>query len=1013
MLNKFFVALIVSLSFFISFANASIDPNLPYVPGRVIVKFNNTTVGSPVYKHFVGPVSTMTVKSALAGIAFAGADVRKELGNRNNSPVLVSLPVTATVMQSLGSFYNLRDTRYAEPDYIRRLFATTPDDPSFSTQWGLEKIQAEEAWDFTTGDVNVIVAVLDTGIDYTHPDFNDPCDANRMNLWTRFDGDGAYYGRDVAGAAIDDLTDADNDIIDTQSHGTHVAGIIGAMGNNAIGVSGVVWDVQLMGVKIFADDSEGAANSDIAVGIEWATDHGADIMNGSYGGYGYSQLQYDAIADAAAHGVIFVAAAGNDSTSTMMYPAAYDLDNIISVASTDSSDNLSSFSNYGSTWVDIAAPGSDIISCQPGNQYQGMSGTSMACPHVSGVAALIVSHHAGSITPSEVRNRLLTYVDDISSQNSGYIGQLGSGRLNAYAAITGTTPPEPPKTFCHSQGNNVNDEWIAGVTVGDFTNTSAGVGYQDFTDQTVDLVAGQSYDISLSPGFTSTAYNEYWKIWIDYNNDTTFTDDELAFDAGAISNTTVTGAINIPGDASGTVRMRVSMKYNGAQSACESFSYGEVEDYNVSITTGGPVDNPPTAPSNLAASNVTETTVDLNWTASTDDNSVAGYDVYQDGTFYSTVTGTNVTVTGLSEATTYSFYVIAKDDADQESDESNTVSVTTDEYVDDEAPTAPTGLAASNVAETTIDLNWTASTDNVGVTAYDVYMNGTFYATVVGTSANVTGLTASTTYSFYVVAKDAADNVSAQSNSVSVTTDEGNDVEAPTAPTSLAVSNVTETTVDLNWTASTDNVGVTAYDVYQDGSFYATVTETSANVTGLSEATTYSFYVVAKDAAGNVSAQSNSVSVTTDEGDDVEAPTAPTSLAASNVTETTVDLNWTASTDNVGVTGYDVYQDGSLYSSVTGTTVSVSGLTASTTYTFYIIAKDAAGNTSSASNTVSVTTDDTPSGDCYTSSVTLSLTFDNYPSETSWTLTDGSGSTVASGSGYSSKGATISEVFDL
>jgi len=813
-----------------------------------------------------------------------------------------------------------------------------PNDSQYSTQWHYNNtgqsggtvdadIDLPEAWEIETGNSEVIVAIQDQGVDYSHVDLDG-------NMW--------HNTGEIAGNGIDDDNNGYVDDyygynfgdgkgeIEPGEHGTHVGGTVAAETNNGTGVAGIAGGtgnndgVRLMSVQVFGASNQNGFDE----GFIYSADMGAHISQNSWGGGGESQSINDAIDYFIANGgsagspmqggvVIFAAGNSNTSTGSSTYPSQYE--SAIAVASTDHNDVRSSFSNYGS-WVDIAAPGSDIYSCEPGNQYQGMSGTSMACPHVSGVAALIVSHHAGNITPAEVRNRLLTYVDDISANNSSYNGQLGSGRLNAYAAITGTTPPEPPKTFCHSQGNNVSDEWIADVTIGDFTNTSAGVGYQDFTDQTVDLVAGESFDVTLTPGFASTTYNEYWKIWIDYNNDTTFTDDELAFDAGAVSKNAVSGQINVPADANGIVRMRVSMKYNAAQSACESFSYGEVEDYNVSITNGGPVDNPPTAPSNLTASNITTSSINLSWTASTDDNSVAGYDVYQNGSLLTTTTSTSYSVTGLNDATTYSFYVIAKDDANQESSASNTINVTTDEEVDDQAPTTPSSLTASNV---------------------------------------------------------------------------------------------TETSVDLTWNASTDNVGVTGYDVYQDGSLYSTVTGTAVAVSGLTASTTYSFYVVAKDAAGNISSASNTINATTDEAVDTQAPTAPSSLSASNITETSVDLSWNASTDNVAVTGYDVYQDGSLYSTLTGTAVAVSGLTASTTYSFYVVAKDAAGNTSSASNTINVTTDDAPSGDCYTSSVTLSLTFDNYPTETSWSLTNGSGATVASGNGYSVKNATITEDFNI
>jgi chitodextrinase len=183
------------------------------------------------------------------------------------------------------------------------------------------------------------------------------------------------------------------------------------------------------------------------------------------------------------------------------------------------------------------------------------------------------------------------------------------------------------------------------------------------------------------------------------------------------------------------------------------------------------------------------------------------------------------------------------------------------------------------------------------------------------------------------------------------------DTVAPSAPTSLAASGTTQSSTNLSWTASTDNVGVTGYDVYQNSVYKATVSGTTYTVTGLAASTTYNFYVIAKDAAGNASAASNTASATTlAPVADTTAPSAPTSLTASGTTQTTTNLSWTASTDNVGVTGYDVYQNSVFKATVSGTTYTVTGLTASTAYSFYVIAKDAAGNASAASNTASVTT---------------------------------------------------------
>jgi chitodextrinase len=272
------------------------------------------------------------------------------------------------------------------------------------------------------------------------------------------------------------------------------------------------------------------------------------------------------------------------------------------------------------------------------------------------------------------------------------------------------------------------------------------------------------------------------------------------------------------------------------------------------------------------------------------------------------------------------------------------------------APTAPT-LSAAGTTTTSTNLSWSGATDNVAVTGYDVFRNGSLIgSTTTATTFAVTGLTATTTYTFTVRAKDAAGNTSVDSNVVSVTTlTPVPDTTAPNAPT-LSASGTTQTTTNLSWSGATDNVAVTGYDVLRNGALIgSTTTATTFAVTGLTASTAYTFNVRAKDAAGNISLDSNSVTVTT-LTPDTTAPTAPT-LSASGTTQTTTNLSWSGATDNVAVTGYDVYRGTTLIgSTTTATTFAVTGLTASTAYTFNVRAKDAAGNISINSNTVSVTT---------------------------------------------------------
>ena len=278
---------------------------------------------------------------------------------------------------------------------------------------------------------------------------------------------------------------------------------------------------------------------------------------------------------------------------------------------------------------------------------------------------------------------------------------------------------------------------------------------------------------------------------------------------------------------------------------------------------------------------------------------------------------------------------------------------------DTEAPSAVTDLSSSNTTSTGTDLTWSASTDNIGVTNYEVFRDGVSIAnTGTTTTFNVTGLSPETSYDFTVFAEDAAGNTSAVSNTETVNTLAAPDTEAPSAITDLSSSNTTSTGTDLVWSASTDNVGVTNYEVFRDGvSIANTGTTTTFNVTGLSPSTSYNFTVFAEDAAGNTSAVSNTETVNTPGVPDTEAPSAVTDLGSSNTTSTGTSLSWSASTDNVGVTNYEVFRDGvSIGSSGTSTTFNVTGLTPSTSYDFTVFAEDLAGNTSTVSNTETVTT---------------------------------------------------------
>ena len=345
-----------------------------------------------------------------------------------------------SVEEAIATYSEDPAIEYIEPNYVVSI-ENLPNDPSFNELWGLNNtgqtggvdnadIDAPEAWDIETGS-DVVIGVIDTGIDYTHPDLDD-------NVWVNpgeipnngIDDDDNGYIDDYHGY---DFVNNDGDPFDDEGHGTHVSGTIAAEGNNGVGVTGVNWNAQIMGLKFL--DAFGFGDTFGAIqAIEYATMMGADLTNNSWGGGGFSQALEDAIAASGEQGQLFIAAAGNESSDTDVfahYPSSYDLDNIISIAATTDSDLLAGFSNYGATSVDLGAPGQDILSTTPDNTYSSFSGTSMATPHVAGVVSLLLSQFP-SLSHQEVKERILGTSDPIAALEG--ITVTG-GRLNALNAL--------------------------------------------------------------------------------------------------------------------------------------------------------------------------------------------------------------------------------------------------------------------------------------------------------------------------------------------------------------------------------------------------------------------------------------------------------------------------------------------------------------------------------------------------------------------------------------------------
>ncbi len=412
----------------------SASPN--YAEDRILVRFAD---GADLPSH------------RIASEIVRGASVDREF------PVVpglrqIHLPAGLHVESALQAFRNNPHVLYAEPDYQLQV-SETPNDPLLEELWGLNNtgqsggtidadIDAAEAWQVTTGSGQTVVAVIDTGVDYTHQDLaqNMWRNTQELNGQPGVDDDGNGFVDDVFGY---DFVNNDGDPMDDHYHGTHVAGTIGAVGDDGVGIVGVNWNVQIMALKAFGADGSGT-NSDAINAINYAVAQGAIISNNSWGGNEpFSQAMYDAIAAAADQGHIFVAGAGNgyfgifplDNDSYPFYPSSYDLDNIIAVAATDHNDQMAPFSNYGATSVDLAAPGVDILSTKPGNIYEMASGTSMATPHVTGVVALVRDLH-----PDWSYDHVIAHVLDMVDPVEGLQGKMVTGgRLNAANAVADPT----------------------------------------------------------------------------------------------------------------------------------------------------------------------------------------------------------------------------------------------------------------------------------------------------------------------------------------------------------------------------------------------------------------------------------------------------------------------------------------------------------------------------------------------------------------------------------------------
>ncbi|HEY9230755.1 MAG TPA: S8 family peptidase, partial [Blastocatellia bacterium] len=405
-----FLASLVVVPHRAAYSQARSPQSPAYVEGEIIVKL----------KAEVADLADQDIPEFILRAPGAQAE---RLSQRERGLNLVRLNGRISVEQAVAAAQADPRVEYAEPNYLYEASVTQPNDPRFSDEWGLMNsfssltagstpadIGATRAWDITTGSDDMVVAIIDTGVDISHEDL-------AANIWTNpreiagngVDDDGDGYVDDVHGWNFRDnkadmFVSASEDL-----HATHVAGTIGAVGNNQLGVAGVAWHVKLMSLKFLGGSKGSGSTADAIRAIDYLLyqkSHGVNVrvINSSWGGPGASQALHDKIQEAGDNGVVFVCSAGNDSAdndgTSPDYPAAFaaSLSNVISVAAIDITDNLADFSNYGHVATTIGAPGQSILSTVPhtsafpNGSYGSLSGTSMASPHVAGVVALLLSN---------------------------------------------------------------------------------------------------------------------------------------------------------------------------------------------------------------------------------------------------------------------------------------------------------------------------------------------------------------------------------------------------------------------------------------------------------------------------------------------------------------------------------------------------------------------------------------------------------------------------------------------
>ncbi|SOE23353.1 Serine protease, subtilisin family [Spirosomataceae bacterium TFI 002] len=458
------IVLILISAVFFCFNSIAQQSNEEFVQGEIYVKVKSDYTNR-VFKN----TAATNVSSEIPDIGNAIAKENKIIENAYSPffPVKdeglsrvfrIKIKDGGDLLPLIAALKDNPAVEYAELVRKRAIIAN-PNDPSFGSQWFLNKVKAPQAWDVNPGSATIKIAVVDNAIDTNHPDL-----AGNM-----------LAGRDVA-----DDDNNPNPPNATFDHGTHVAGILSAVTNNSVGIAAAANNrVKIIPVKATRNTSNNRYIDEGFKGIRWAADNGADIISLSWGGGGYSQTEQDVITYAYNKGILVIAAAGNDNNEIASYPAAYD--HVISVAALDDTDTKSSFSTFGST-VDISAPGRSILSTLPYNTYGSFNGTSMATPLVASCAGYLLSCFP-TLSPDSIETILKFTADKIEALNPSYEGKLGAGRVNLLKAVScqnssifnASISANPSSYFCEGDSANLSIPVVSSESFEWFLNgTSTG-----------------------------------------------------------------------------------------------------------------------------------------------------------------------------------------------------------------------------------------------------------------------------------------------------------------------------------------------------------------------------------------------------------------------------------------------------------------------------------------------------------------------------------------------------------